>query len=62
MTKPTSKIIQIATLPQGKTIKPSFVALCEDGSIWNMIIEKDNVNCDWKCVLRMDLEGVKDGE
>lgn len=42
--KPTSKIIQIENCPHDKAIY--FIALCEDGSIW----ERRYENGEWKLV------------
>lgn len=68
MGKPTGKIIQVATMPAGTYasvgVKPSFLAVCEDGSLWNLLLIDNNqsnntslgpVELDWKCVYRPEV-------
>lgn len=49
--KPTSKVIQICTLPEGKSIIAGVFVLCEDGSIWHFLISKGSGVPEWKRVL-----------
>ena len=49
MNKPSSKVIQISTIPSlGEW---EFVALCEDSSIWSYSTSMKDANERWQCIL-----------